>query len=74
MAKQSNTNIGAGWYKVSENGQEYMTISINQELLPLMITEKHSLVIFPIADEDRRSEDFPTHRVVLSLKKQKEEE
>lgn len=67
MGKQSSTTIGAGWYKVSESGQEYMSIKINNELLPLTITDKHSLVMFPIADEDR-NEASPTHRLVLSLK------
>ena len=66
MGKQSNTNIGVAWYKISEGGQEYISMSINPELLPLTITEKHSLVMFPIAED--RKETSPTHRLVLSLK------
>ena len=67
MGKQSNTNIGVAWYKVSEGGQEYISMSINPELLPLTITEKHSLVMFPINETDKK-ETSPTHRIVLSLK------
>lgn len=66
--RKSNTTIGCAWYKVSENGKEYMPIAINKELLPLKLTEQHSLVFFPVAEEDRKNTESPNFRLVLSLK------
>lgn len=70
--KRSSTTIGCAWYKVAESGQEYYPISINEELKPLTITEKHSLCLFPVAEEDRKCEDSPNFRLVMSLFEQKE--
>lgn len=64
--KTSGTTIGAGWYKMSENGTEYVSIAINPEILPLNITEKHSLVLFIIDEDKRKSENSPMYRLVLS--------
>lgn len=72
--KRSNTTIGCGWKKESENIKEYIPIAINKELLPLTITEKHSIVLFPVAEEDRKNEESPHYRAVLSLKEPKEKE
>lgn len=69
--KKSSTTIGCVWYKVSEGGNEYYPVSINDELLPLTITDKHSIVLFPIADEDRKSDNSPNFRIVLSKKEVK---
>lgn len=70
--KQSSTTIGCAWYKVSEGGKEYMPLAINKEILPLTLTEKHALVLFPVAEEDRKGEDSPHYRLVLSLKQKAE--
>lgn len=69
--RTSSTQVGGVWYKVSEGGKEYYPISINPELLPLTITDKHSLVMFPIPEENRTKENSPNFKVVLSLKEQK---
>lgn len=66
--KKSSTTIGCAWYKVAENGQEYCPLAVNKELLPLTITDKHSLCLFPVAEEDRKSENSPNYRLVLSIK------
>lgn len=70
--KKSSTTIGCAWYKMSENGKEYYPIAVNKELFPLQLTEQHSLVLFPVAEEDRKSAESPNFRLVLSLKKKKE--
>ena len=70
--RKSSTTIGCGWYKVSENSRDYLPILINKELLPLTITENHSLVLFPVPQEERKSEESPHYRVVMSLKEKKE--
>lgn len=66
--RKSYTTIGCAWYKVAENGQEYYPIAVNKELLPLTITDRHSLCLFPVAEEDRKSENSPNYRLVLSIK------
>lgn len=72
--KRSSTTIGCAWYKVADSGYEYYPMAFNKELLPLTITEKHSLCLFPVAEEDRKSEESPNFRVVMSLKEPKEKE
>lgn len=72
--RKSSTTIGCAWYKVAESGQEYYPIQINEELKPLTITDKHSLCLFPIAEEDRKNENSPNFRLVMSLKEPKEKE
>lgn len=64
----SNTTIGAAWYKVSEKGTTYLSVTVNPEILPLTITERHSLTLFEIPEKDRKSENSPGFRLVLSLK------
>lgn len=66
-----STKIGAGWYKFSDNGAEYVNLSINKELLPLTITEEHSLILFAETDKDKKNELAPTHRLVLDKKQKK---
>lgn len=59
------TKIGAGWHKFSENGAEYIQISINKELNPLIITDEQTITLFAIPKDKKKSENSPTYDVVL---------
>ena len=70
--RKSSTTIGCAWFKMSEKGNEYYPIAVNKELLPLTITEKHSLTLFPVSEEDRKSKESPNFRLVLSTREKKQ--
>lgn len=57
------TTIGAGWKKQDKNGKAYISISIDEELLPLTIDASKKISIFPV--KEKASEKSPDFRVVL---------
>lgn len=57
------TTIGAGWKKQDKNGKYYISISVDEELLPLTIDTTKKISIFPIGE--KKSEKSPDFRVVL---------
>lgn len=60
------TTIGAGWIKHTESGKQYISIKIDVEILPLTITQDRFLTLFEIAEEDRKKENSPHYRLVMS--------
>ena len=57
------TTIGAGWKKQDKNGKSYISISLDEELLPLTIDATKKISIFPI--NEKKSDKSPDFRVVL---------
>ena len=57
------TTIGAGWKKQDKNGKHYISVSIDEELLPLTIDSDKKISIFPVAE--KRTDKSPDFRVVL---------
>lgn len=57
------TTIGAGWKKKDKNDKSYISISIDEELLPLTIDANKRISIFPV--KDKTSDKSPDFRIVL---------
>ena len=65
------TTIGAAWWKFKEDGTQYLSISVNKELLPLAIREGKLLTLWEIPESERKKEKSPHYRLVLSDPEQK---
>ena len=57
------TTIGAGWKKQDKNGKSYISVSIDEELLPLTIDASKKISIFPVTE--KKSDKSPDFRIVL---------
>ena len=66
------TTVGAGWKKTDKNGKPYVSISIDDALLPLTIDSTKKLSLFPI-QESKENDKAPDFRLVLFIPKQDEE-
>ena len=66
------TTIGAGWKKQDRNGKHYISLSIDEELLPLTIDKDKRLSIFPVAE--KQNEKSPDFRVVIYKPEEKSDE
>ena len=66
------TTIGAGWKKQDRNGKHYISISIDEELLPLTIDKDKRLSIFPSAE--KQNEKSPDFRVVIYRPEEKSDD
>lgn len=66
------TTIGSAWHKFSDGGTEYISIAINKELLPLIITDEQTLTMFAVADKDKKSENAPNYKLVIDKRKKAE--
>lgn len=71
--------IGSGWTKTTENGDTYISISLDSILgviFPFLkpLLEKCYLTLWHISQADRKGENFPSWDFVLSVKKEKEVE
>ena len=64
------TKIGAAWHKFSNNGTEYIQISINKEMFPLTITDKQKLIMFAVP-KDKQKENSPQYELILEVFKEK---
>lgn len=59
------TAIGAAWWKFTENGKQYLSVSIDSELLPFAIREGKSLTLWEIPENERKSDKSPHYRLLL---------
>ena len=66
------STIGAGWKKTDKNGKPYVSISIDDALLPLTIDNNKKLSLFPIT-EAKENDKAPDFRLVLFIPKSEEE-
>lgn len=61
------TTIGVAWFKYKEStGEQYLSLSINKELLPFAIREGKILTMWEIPEAERKSDKAPNYRIVLS--------
>ena len=63
--------IGAGWIKFKEDGSSYISLKINEELLPLVITKDQILTLFEIPTSERTKETSPAYSIAISVPKEK---
>ena len=66
------SKIGSGFAKENEKGK-FITMAIDEELLPITITKDHLLTAFYVPREERKSEKSPAYALLLSLKKDRTE-
>ena len=59
------TTIGAAWKKLDRNNKKFISVSIDEELLPLTIDKDKRISIFPI--EEKPNDKAPDFRVVLYI-------
>lgn len=64
--------IGAAWLKTKEDGTHFLSIKIDEDLLPLTITEKQSLTLFERQTTDNSSENSPHYTLCIFSKEKKE--
>ena len=64
--------IGAGWLKTKEDGTQFISLKIDEELLPLTITEKQSLILFERQAGEITSENSPHYTLSIFSKDKKE--
>ena len=65
------TRIGAGFYKETEKSK-FISLAIDEELLPLTITKEHLLTAFFVPKEDRKADNSPAYSLTLSLKEDRD--
>ena len=67
------TTIGAAWIKFTENGKTYISIKVDDELLPFALRENKILTLWEIPEEERNGNDkMPHYRLKISNTVQKQ--
>jgi uncharacterized protein (DUF736 family) len=67
MAKKVNSvKIGAGWYKFTENGKQYLSIKLDEAIQPLTITPDKYLLLWEISQEEQKTENSPHFTVHIA--------
>lgn len=67
------TTIGAAWIKFTENGKTYISIKVDDELLPFALRENKLLTLWEIPEEERKGNDkMPHYRLKISNSVQKQ--
>ena len=61
------TIIGAAWQKFTENGKTYISIKVDDEILPLTLKENKTLTLWEIPESERNgNEKMPHYRLKIS--------
>lgn len=69
-----STKAGGAWCGVTEEKQkEYISIKINEELLPLVITKDTNITLWVREVTEETNEKAPQYDVSLSVRKPKED-
>jgi uncharacterized protein (DUF736 family) len=66
-------NIGAVFSNISENGNSYMSVVLNEEIKELFPALKNLRITLKEIDESERKENSPYYRVELYKPKTKED-
>jgi len=67
MAKKTvSTKIGAAWFKFTENGKQYLSIKLDDSILPLQITPDKYLLLWEIPAEEQKNENSPHYSVHIA--------
>ncbi len=64
--------IGGGWNKVDTNNKEYISVSFDKALKPLIIDDTKVVALFP--NDRKETADQPDWHVCMDIKKPKEAE
>lgn len=66
--------IGSAWVNASEeSGKVYISISIDDAALPLVITKGKSITLWEIPEEERKKENSPHYSVSMNIPNKKED-
>lgn len=66
------STIGAGWKKKDKNDNPYISVSLDEALLPLQIDSNKRLALYPV--KEKKSDKSPDFRVDLYIPKEQTEE
>lgn len=66
------TRIGAGWLKQDKNGDHYISVKLEENLLPLVITPEKRITIKP--NKDKTKENQPDYYIDSFIPKPQEKE
>ena len=72
--KRSSTNIGGAWCGITEEKQkEYISVKINEELLPMIITKDTNITLWAREITADTHEKAPQYDVSISVRVSKED-
>ena len=60
------TKIGAAWWKFTDKNEQYLSLKIDEELLPFAIREQNIITLWEIPQERRKSENSPHYDILLT--------
>ena len=63
--------IGAAWNKTDKNGNEYLSVSVDKALTPLIIDENKTLALF--LNDKKENNEQPDYILCIDVKKAKED-
>lgn len=66
------TRIGAGWLKPDKNNEFFISVKLDEAILPLTITNGKMLTITP--NKTKQEENHPDYYVEIFVPKKKEEQ
>lgn len=72
--KRSSTKIGGAWHGTTDEKKvDYISLKINEELLPFTITKEANITLWTREITEETHEKAPHYDVSISLKTQKED-
>jgi len=64
--------IGSAWHKYTDEGKEYISVALNKDALPLIITPDKSITLWANDVTEKTTEKSPQYSVSISEYKPKE--
>lgn len=58
--------IGSAWHNFTQEGKEYISITLNNDALPLVITPDKSITLWANEKTDKTTEKSPQYSVSIS--------
>lgn len=66
------TRIGAGWIKHTDSGKQYISLTLDKEILPFAVTENRKILLWEISEEKRTNDKSPHYTVDVIEPEKKE--
>ncbi|MCQ2957270.1 MAG: hypothetical protein MJ180_00035 [Candidatus Gastranaerophilales bacterium] len=65
------SKIGVAWNKYKDDGTSYISIKLDDELLPFTITKEHIITLFENKTTEYTTDKSPAYTLTISLPKEK---
>ena len=65
------TRIGAGWIKHTDSGKQYISLTLDKEILPFAVTENRKFNLFEIPIEKRVKPNSPHYTIDVFIPEEK---